>query len=130
MAGINQRVLMKYISILKLTTSLTRIMNRNPNLKCKQTNRTRLWVTWGNFCSVSMLNKEIHQLKKEVRALKEADRRHALDASILRRNQVIIAFIMGIIVVIICYAIMSLGRSYRHASNGPGSGKAMEQVVE
>ncbi|KAL5983917.1 hypothetical protein ACLOJK_018015 [Asimina triloba] len=48
---------------------------------------------------VSMVNKEIRQLKKEVRSLKEVDRRHALDASVLRRNQVIIAFIMGIIVV-------------------------------
>ncbi|KAL5993872.1 hypothetical protein ACLOJK_038229 [Asimina triloba] len=55
---------------------------------------------------VSMLNKEIRQLKKEVRALKEVDRHHALDVSVLRRNQVIIAFIMGVIVVVICYAIL------------------------
>ncbi|KAL5987280.1 hypothetical protein ACLOJK_038442 [Asimina triloba] len=47
---------------------------------------------------MSMMNHEIRHLKKEVRFLKEADRRRELDASAIKRNQVLmVVFICAIL---------------------------------
>ncbi|KAL5975548.1 hypothetical protein ACLOJK_019872 [Asimina triloba] len=59
------------------------------------------WVTSRNLCNVSKMNQEIRQLKKEVHSLKEVDQRHELDASVIKRNQFIMGFVISVILAIV-----------------------------